>query len=117
MVAPFVSCTVPTLWLEALPLLSAAAQHGHDQGAEAGFRPSPVARVCRTGPGSASLPSSGDDARDPRGGLCRCKRGAGDFRGAATELMADLIMQQGGLCCVEPMPRAIIRRSSPSANH
>ena len=62
-------------------------------------------------------PSSGDDARDPRGGLRRCKRGAGDFRGAATELMADLIMQQGGLCCVEPMPRAIIRRSSPSANH
>jgi hypothetical protein len=32
MVAPFVSCTVPTLWHEALPLLSAAAQHGHDQG-------------------------------------------------------------------------------------
>ena len=62
-------------------------------------------------------PSSGDDARDPRGGLRRCKRGAGDFRGAATELMADLIMQQGGFCCVEPMPRAIIRRSWPSANH
>ena len=62
-------------------------------------------------------PSSGDDARDPRGGLRRCKRDAGDFRGAATELMADLIMQQGGFCCVEPMPRAIIRRSWPSANH
>jgi hypothetical protein len=25
MVAPFVSCVVPTLWFEALPLLSAAA--------------------------------------------------------------------------------------------
>jgi hypothetical protein len=34
MVAPFVSCTVPTLWHEALPLLSAAAQYSHDQGAE-----------------------------------------------------------------------------------
>ena len=27
--------------------------------------------------------------------------------------MADLIMQQGGLCCVEPMPRAI---DAPLAN-
>ena len=34
---------LPTLWFEALPLLSAAAQHGHDQGAEAVSRPSPVA--------------------------------------------------------------------------
>src|SRR4051812_44932071 len=89
MVAPFVSCTVPTLRHEALPLLSAAAQHGHDQGTEAISRPGPVAGVFRTGPSSASLPSSGDDTRDPRGGLRRCKRGAGDFRGAATGLTAD----------------------------
>jgi hypothetical protein len=30
--------------------------------------------------------------------------------------MADLIMQQGALCCVEPMPRAIIRRHRPTIN-
>jgi hypothetical protein len=45
MVAPFVSCPVPTLSRETLPILSAAAQHGHNQGAEAVSRPGPVARV------------------------------------------------------------------------
>src|SRR5258705_10029952 len=47
--------------------------------------------------------SSSDATRNPRGGLCRRERGAGDFRGAAAELMEDAVRPQGclsfvGLC-------------------
>src|SRR5882724_10498296 len=87
MVAPSVSRLVPALWHEALSLLSTAPQHGHGSGSEAVSRSGSVARILRTRPGPASLSSSSNAARDPRGGLCGRERGAGGFRGTAAELM------------------------------
>src|ERR1700738_3291073 len=56
-------------------LLSAAAQHGHGSRTQTLPRSSSVAGVLRARPGPASLSSSSDAARDPRGGLCRRERG------------------------------------------
>src|SRR5713101_5530716 len=95
MVTPSVSCPVPALRVAALSLSSATAQHRHGPRAEGLYRSGSVAGVLRTRPGPASLSSSGDTSRDPRGGLCRrerCARGSGV---AAAELM-DSSRRSGG---------------------